>query len=82
MISAETTIEELYKLGLISVRAMNVCRSGEIKNLVELLKTDKLHLLRIRNCGRKTHVELDEFKERYNHYLKEDTPHNVEENKL
>lgn len=80
MISAETTIEELYKLGLISVRAMNVCRFGEINNLVQLLRTDKLHLLRIRNCGRKTLVELDEFKERYNHYLEQDPTLNVDNN--
>lgn len=78
MISVETTIEELYRLGLISVRAMNVCRSGGIKNLVQLLRTDKPHLLQIRNCGRKTFVELDEFKERYNHCLQDSTPQNVE----
>lgn len=71
MISADTTIEEMYRLGLMSVRAMNVCRSGEIKTLIQLLKTDKLNLLRIRNCGRKTLVELDEIRERYNHYSQE-----------
>ena len=71
MISADTTIEEMYRLGLISVRAMNVCRSGEIKTLIQLLKTDKFNLLKIRNCGRKTLVELDEIIEHYSHYLQE-----------
>ena len=71
MISADTTIEEMYRLGLISVRAMNVCRSGEIKTLIQLLKTDKFNLLKIRNCGRKTLVELDEIREHYSLYLQE-----------
>ena len=71
MISADTTIEEMYRLGLISVRAMNVCRSGEIKTLIQLLKADNLNLVKIRNCGRKTLVELDEIREHYSHYLRE-----------
>lgn len=69
MISADTTIEELYRLGHMSVRAMNVCLSGEIKTIAQLLKTDKPHLLRIRNCGQKTVNELCEIRERYKHCL-------------
>ncbi len=82
MISAETTIEELYRLGLISARAMNTCRIAGIVDFAQLLKTDKLHLQLIRNCGRKTLVELDEFKERYNHYLQEDATLNVEHDQV
>ena len=71
MISSDTTIEEMCRLGLISVRAMNVCRYGEIKTLIQLLKADKFNLLKTRNCGRKTIIELDEIRENYSHYLQE-----------
>ncbi len=71
MISSDTTIEEMCRLGLISVRAMNVCRYGEIKTLIQLLKADKFNLVKIRNCGRKTIIELDEIRENYSHYLQE-----------
>lgn len=66
MISEDTTIEEMYRLGLISVRAMNVCRSGEISTLGQLLKMGRYGLHKIRNCGRKTIDEIEEIKTRYN----------------
>lgn len=69
MISADTTIEELYRLGHMSARAMNVCLSGEIKTLAQLLNTERYYLRRIKNCGLKTVVELDEIRERYSHCL-------------
>lgn len=67
MISVDTTIDEMYRLGLISVRAMNVCRSGEISTLGQLLKMGRYGLHKIRNCGRKTIEEIEEIKTRYNH---------------
>lgn len=79
MISAETTIEELYRLGLISARAMNVCRSGEIKTLFQLLKIERYYLQRIKNCGLKTLEELFKIRKRYKHYLKDNGTDTAEE---
>lgn len=79
MISAETTIEELYRLGLMSARAMNVCLSGEINTLAQLLKSERYYLRRIKNCGPKTVVELDEIRERYKHCLQDNTTDTAEE---
>ena len=65
MISAKTTIAEMYRLGLISVRAMNVCRSVGITTLDLILKTESREFRRIRNCGRKTIEEIEEIRARY-----------------
>lgn len=67
MIYAGTTIDEMYMLGLISVRAKNVCRSVGINTLGHLLKTEIHDLHRIRNCGRKTIEEIEEIMTRYHH---------------
>ena len=71
MISADTTIKEMCRLGLMSVRAMNVCRSGEIKTLAQLLNTESAELLRIRGCGRKALMELTIIREYYSLNLQE-----------
>lgn len=34
MIALDTSIEEMNRLGLLSVRAMNVCRTGRYKDVV------------------------------------------------
>lgn len=81
MISADTTIEELYNDGLISVRTMNVCHYGEIKTLSQLLKTERNKLLQFRNCGLKTILELDELRERFNNCL-QNNPITLEETEL
>lgn len=65
MIVLDTTIEELNRLGLLSVRAMNVCRNGGIKTLENILDLDNIEFLKVRNCGRKTIVEIDAIKEKY-----------------
>lgn len=65
MIVLDTTIEELNRLGLLSVRAMNVCRNGGIKTLENILDLDHIEFLKVRNCGRKTIVEIDAIKEKY-----------------
>lgn len=65
MIALDTSIEEMNRLGLLSVRAMNVCRNGELKTLENILNVDKIEFLKVRNCGRKTIVEIDTIIEKY-----------------
>ena len=56
---SKISIEELHKLGLISVRAMNVCRRGGIKTLEQLIKIDGNKLQDIKSCGKGTLMELN-----------------------
>lgn len=65
MIALNTSIEEMNKLGLLSVRAMNACRTGGIKTLENILNIDKAEFLKVRNCGRKTIAEVDVIRERF-----------------
>ena len=65
MIALDTSIEEMNRLGLLSVRAMNVCRTGGLKTLENILNVDKIEFLKVRNCGRKTIVEIDTIIEKY-----------------
>lgn len=77
MIALDTTIEELNRLGLLSVRAMNACRTGGIKTLENVLDMDKIEFLKVRNCGRKTIVEIDVIKEKYSSLKTEVIPEKV-----
>ncbi len=65
MISPDTTIEELYKLRLLSGRAMNACRKGGIKTFKEIVSGNTVNLLLVKNCGHKTLTELDKLKSRF-----------------
>ena len=65
MIALDTSIEEMNKLGLLSVRAMNACRTGRIKTLQNILNIDKVEFLKVRNCGRKTIAEIDAIIEKF-----------------
>lgn len=58
----ETTIDEMNRMGLLSARAMNVCRLGGIDNLGQLLKTDVSSLLKISHCGQRTIMEIQNLK--------------------
>ena len=58
MVTLETSIKDLNRLGLLTVRAMNVCRNGGIETLGQLLAIDKIELLKVPNCGRKTLMEF------------------------
>lgn len=69
MIALNTTIEEMNRLGLLSVRAMNSCHKIGIKTLENILKIPKVEFFKVRNCGKKTIVEIDIIKEKY-HSLK------------
>lgn len=82
MIALDTTIEELNRLGLLSVRAMNACRTGGIKTLENVLDMDKIEFLKVRNCGRKTIVEIDVIKEKYSSLKTEVIPEKVIESSL
>lgn len=65
MIEYNTPIDELNKLGLLSVRATNVCKTANIITLGELLVVDKQNLSMLKKCGRKTLNELEALKDRY-----------------
>ena len=65
MIVLDATIEELNRLGLLSVRAMNACRSGGIVTLENILNIDKIELLKVRNCGRKTIAEICAIRDKF-----------------
>ena len=69
MISAYTTIGEMYRLGLISAQVKDVCFSGKIKTLDQLLNSKIESLRRISGCRKKTFDELVDVQRRYSHYL-------------
>lgn len=73
MVTLETSIKDLNRLGLLTVRAMNVCRVGGIETLGQLLAIDKLELLKVPNCGKKTLMELDILRTKYDINLVGDT---------
>lgn len=79
MIALNTSIEEMNKLGLLSVRAMNACRTGGIKTLENILNIDKAEFLKVRNCGRKTIAEVDVIRERFSSLKSEVIPDEVVE---
>ena len=79
MISAETTIGQLYRRGLMSTQARYACRLGKIKTLSQLLSIKRNYLQRVMQCDKKTLVELDEMREYYSHYLQEQHT-DIEEN--
>lgn len=59
-IPSNTTIAELQDKGIISVRTANICASSKIVIVSDLKKlgTTPLDFLHLRNCGRKTALEL------------------------
>lgn len=77
MIALDTSIEEMNRLGLLSVRAMNACRTGGLKTLENILNVDKIEFLKVRNCGRKTIVEIDTIIEKYSSLKSEAIPEEV-----
>lgn len=72
MVTLETSIKDLNRLGLLTVRSMNVCRNGGIETLGQLLAIDKIELLKVPNCGRKTLMELDVLRTNYETALAEE----------
>ena len=44
-----------------SVRALNCLKSIDVETVADLVEHTKLDLLRIRNCGRKTITEINDF---------------------
>lgn len=65
MINPNTTIESLNKLGILSVRATNVCNCAGIKTLGQLLAIDDLELVNLKKCGRRTIEEFYEIRQKY-----------------
>lgn len=65
MISLESTIIELKDKNLISVRLANACLKGKIDTLGDLLTKKKFDLYKIKNCGYKTILEIEDIKSRY-----------------
>lgn len=57
-ITKDTSIASLLESSSISVRAANVCRSNGIDRIGDLLKYTQADLANMRNCGRKTSIEL------------------------
>lgn len=62
MLTLQTTIEDLNHLGLLTVRAMNVCHRGGIKTLGDLKAVDMSDIQKIYACGRRTLMELETIK--------------------
>lgn len=81
MVTLETSIKDLNRLGLLTVRAMNVCRNGGIETLGQLLAIDKLEFLKVPNCGKKTLLELDILREKYEINLDGDTQLKIKDDK-
>lgn len=69
MITLKTTTKELFNLGLISVRAFNVCCYNKINTVETILLTGKKEFFNFRNCGKKTAEELEKIQKKYQHLL-------------
>ncbi len=65
MIGQDTTVIQLYELGLLSRRAKNVCLKATIMTLGQLMTLDEQQITDLKSCGRKTREELNFFKDRY-----------------
>lgn len=63
-ITLDTTIDDLRRQGIVTVRAYSVCRNAHIENIQQLMQFDKSSLLKVRNCGRKTLSEIVDVKEK------------------
>ena len=51
----------------ISIRAFNVCRNADIKTLGQLASIKRSELVKMRNCGRRSEIELETILN--NHHL-------------
>lgn len=52
----------MNRLGLLSIRAMNVCRNSSIENIGHILLLDLERIRSLKNCGRRTTEELENIK--------------------
>lgn len=72
-ITLDTTIDDLRRQGVISVRAYSVCRNAHIENIQQLMQFDKSALLKVRNCGRKTLSEILVIQEKFGNLRPDNT---------
>jgi DNA-directed RNA polymerase alpha subunit len=49
----------------ISIRAFNVCRNADIKTLGQLASIKRAELVKMRNCGRHSIIELENLLNKY-----------------
>lgn len=64
-VTVNTPLENLPEYSELSGWAKNVCQSGDIFSIGDLLVTTEADLLRKKNCGRRTVEELQSIKMRY-----------------
>lgn len=64
-VTVNTPLENLPEYAELSGWARNVCQSGDIFSIGDLLVTTETDLLRKKNCGRRTVEELQSIKMRY-----------------
>lgn len=64
-VTVNTPLENLPEYADLSGWAKNVCQSGDIFSIGDLLVTTEADLLRKKNCGRRTVEELQSIKMRY-----------------
>lgn len=64
-LTLDTTIDDLRKQGIFSVRAYSVCRNAHIENIQQLIQFNKSGLLKIRNCGHLPLSELLDIKKKF-----------------
>lgn len=81
MITLNTTPKELFNLGLISVRAFNVCCYNQINTVETILLTEKKEFFKFRNCGKKTAEELEKIQNDFQHLLS-DHPNKILDNPI
>jgi hypothetical protein len=69
----DTLISELNSFGILSVRAVNICLDQNMHQVIDLLKyyMSGGSFRKIRNCGLKTQLELDNFCSQYEYLISE-----------
>ena len=64
-VSLDTSIYDLNRLGVLSVRALNILDKAEILTLRQVLQVDLTQIAKFQNCGNKTIIEIRGIQERY-----------------
>lgn len=68
IVTQETTLEELYSAGMLSIRSFNCCRYSDIISLYDAIQYYRTSAFKnIRNCGRKSCEELEDICESYSY---------------
>ena len=77
-ITDQTTINDLYEEGLLSVRAYNILKRSECDTVGDIIAHTEEEIIRFRNMGRKSATEILDLLHKNGFYIKNDKKVNPE----